>query len=58
MQIDTSKQTIVSTAKNIYMKRGVKGFFAGLTIGYIKVVPMFAVSFYSYEYLKSAMNLD
>jgi solute carrier family 25 protein 16 len=31
------------------MERGYKGFFVGLTIGYVKVVPMAAVSFYAYE---------
>lgn len=33
----------------IYLERGYKGFFVGLTIGYVKVVPMAAVSFYAYE---------
>jgi solute carrier family 25 protein 16 len=34
---------IAETAKEIYRARGVRGFFVGLTIGYIKVVPMSAV---------------
>ncbi|KAI8941421.1 hypothetical protein NX059_002643 [Plenodomus lindquistii] len=35
--------------KRIYLERGYKGFFVGLSIGYVKVVPMAAVSFYAYE---------
>jgi len=33
-------------------ERGFRGFFVGLTIGYAKVVPMVAASFYTYERLK------
>jgi solute carrier family 25 protein 16 len=35
--------------KRIYAERGWRGFFVGLTIGYVKVVPMVAASFYVYE---------
>ena len=49
--------TILKTTVDIYKQRGLRGFFAGLTIGYVKVTPMFAVSFYTYEYMKSVMSL-
>ncbi|OMJ17293.1 Mitochondrial carrier protein LEU5 [Smittium culicis] len=49
----------VSTiVKNIYSSLGMKGFFLGLSIGYIKVLPMFAISFYTYEKLKELFDLD
>lgn len=46
---DGRRLRIVETAKLISMERGWRGFFVGLTIGYVKVVPMVAVSFYVYE---------
>jgi solute carrier family 25 protein 16 len=46
---DGHRLSIPEVAKRIYVERGYKGFFVGLTIGYVKVVPMVAVSFYAYE---------
>lgn len=45
------------TVKDIYRVKGLKGFYVGLTIGYIKVVPMVAVSFLAYERLKLALDI-
>lgn len=44
---------ILETAKLILRERGFKGFWIGLSIGYVKVVPMAAVSFYVYERAKT-----
>ena len=33
----------------VYRERGTRGFFVGLGIGYLKVVPMVATSFFVYE---------
>jgi solute carrier family 25 protein 16 len=46
---DGRRMRIMETARQIYLERGLKGFFIGLTIGYIKVVPMAATSFFVYE---------
>ncbi|CAO2650280.1 Nn.00g015720.m01.CDS01 [Neocucurbitaria sp. VM-36] len=46
---DGHRLSIAEVAKRIYFERGFRGFFVGLTIGYVKVVPMAAVSFYAYE---------
>ncbi|KAF3483321.1 mitochondrial carrier protein [Arthroderma uncinatum] len=40
---------IRETAQKIFLERGFKGFFVGLTIGYMKVVPLAATSFFVYE---------
>lgn len=37
------------TAGIVWRERGWRGFWVGLTIGYFKVVPMAAVSFFVYE---------
>lgn len=37
--------------------KGFRGFFVGLSIGYIKVVPMFACSFFVYERMKSLLGI-
>lgn len=39
-------------AKRIYIERGWRGFFVGLGIGYVKVIPMVATSFFVYERAK------
>jgi solute carrier family 25 protein 16 len=46
---DGHRLSIAEVAKRIYVERGWRGFFVGLTIGYVKVVPMVATSFYAYE---------
>ncbi|KAI7902660.1 mitochondrial carrier domain-containing protein [Cokeromyces recurvatus] len=47
----------VETIKDIYRVKGMKGFYVGLTIGYVKVVPMVAVSFAVYERMKRLLNI-
>jgi solute carrier family 25 (mitochondrial carrier protein), member 16 len=49
---DGHRLTMVEVGKNILRERGWKGFYVGLSIGYVKVVPMVATSFYVYERLK------
>jgi solute carrier family 25 protein 16 len=46
---DGHRLGMAEVARGIYVERGPKGFFVGLTIGYLKVIPMAAVSFYAYE---------
>ncbi|KAF5852310.1 hypothetical protein GGP41_007751 [Bipolaris sorokiniana] len=46
---DGHRLSMPEVTRRIYLERGYKGFFVGLTIGYVKVVPMVAVSFYAYE---------
>ena len=59
MQVSGSSQppgsrrpTIAMTARTIWAETGVRGFFVGLTVGYMKVIPMAATSFYVYERAK------
>ncbi len=44
-------------AANIWNNQGYKGFFVGLTIGYLKVVPMVATSFFVYERMKYYLRI-
>ncbi|EEP80023.1 mitochondrial carrier protein LEU5 [Uncinocarpus reesii 1704] len=46
---DGHRMTILETAKVIWIERGFRGFWVGLTIGYMKVVPMVAMGFFVYE---------
>lgn len=54
---DGHRLRIGETAKLIVKERGIPGFFVGLTIGYVKVVPMAAVSFYTYERFKMVFGI-
>lgn len=46
------------TARGVYAIGGWRAFFVGLSIGYLKVVPMNAVSFASWVALKNLFGLD
>lgn len=48
--------SFMATVTDIYRVKGIKGFYVGLTIGYIKVIPMFAISFTTYEYMKRLLH--
>lgn len=54
---DGHRLRIAETASLIIKERGFPGFFVGLTIGYVKVVPMVAVSFYTYERFKMWLGI-
>lgn len=46
---DGHRLKIGETGRKIWREKGWRGFFVGLSIGYVKVVPMVAISFYVYE---------
>ncbi|KAH8549092.1 mitochondrial carrier protein [Umbelopsis sp. PMI_123] len=46
------------TVHDIYRVKGFKGFYVGLSIGYLKVTPMVAVSFAVYERMKEYLEID
>ena len=52
-----SKMSCLSMAKLIYKEQGVRSFYVGLSIGYIKVMPMVACSFYIYEQMKWLLHI-
>ncbi|RYO81989.1 hypothetical protein DL766_007253 [Monosporascus sp. MC13-8B] len=54
---DGRRLRIAETARMILRERGPRGFFVGLTIGYVKIVPLAAVSFYAYERLKTLCSI-
>lgn len=50
---------MLSTLRHIYLENGVvKGLYRGMSINYLRAIPMVAVSFSTYEVLKQALNLD
>ena len=54
---DGRRLRIGETAAKIWRERGFRGFFVGLTIGYVKVIPMAAASFYTYERMKLVLGI-
>jgi solute carrier family 25 protein 16 len=61
MHPDTAKfgMGMVSTLKLIYTENGiVRGLYRGMSINYLRAIPMVAVSFSTYELLKQALKLD
>ncbi|KAL2826673.1 mitochondrial carrier domain-containing protein [Aspergillus cavernicola] len=59
MQVGNGYQAgILETARKIYVERGIRGFYVGLTIGYVKIVPMVATSFFVYDRMKRWLFKD
>lgn len=54
---DGHRLRISETARIILRERGFRGFFVGLTIGYVKVAPLAAASFYTYERMKTWLGI-
>lgn len=54
---DGHRLTMSEVAKNIYKTKGFRGFYVGLGIGYVKVVPLAATSFYVYERMKVVFGI-
>ncbi|RFU74485.1 mitochondrial carrier leu5 [Trichoderma arundinaceum] len=54
---DGRRLRVGETAAMILRERGIRGFFVGLTIGYVKVIPLAAVSFYTYERMKLILGI-
>ncbi|KAJ1779439.1 coenzyme A transporter [Coemansia sp. RSA 518] len=53
-----TRSSAIQIVRDVWSTAGLRGFFVGLTIGYVKVVPMFAISFYTYEKLKAVFDLE
>lgn len=50
---------MVSTLVEIYRANGVvNGLYRGMSINYLRAIPMVAVSFSVYELMKQALQLD
>jgi solute carrier family 25 protein 16 len=49
---------MVHVARDIWRSKGTRGFFVGLSIGYIKVVPLVGISFAVYEQMKYTLHID
>jgi solute carrier family 25 protein 16 len=54
---DGHRMTMVEVGKKIFSEKGYRGFFVGLTIGWVKVVPMAATSFFVYERMKVVFGI-
>lgn len=46
------------TVKTVWTQGGWRGFFVGLSIGYIKIIPMTAVSFAVWEEMKRILDIE
>ncbi|KAF8448336.1 mitochondrial carrier domain-containing protein [Terfezia claveryi] len=45
------------TTRTIYETSGIRGFFVGLSIGYVKIIPMTACAFFVYERCKLYLGI-
>lgn len=54
---DGHRLRFMETVRTVWLERGFRGFWVGLTIGYMKVVPMVATSFFVYERLKWSLGI-
>lgn len=58
-QLYPSSMGMVKTLTLIYKENGViKGLYRGMSINYLRAIPMVAVSFSTYELMKQSLQLD
>lgn len=58
-QVYPSSLGMVKTLTLIYKENGViKGLYRGMSINYLRAIPMVAVSFSTYELMKQSLQLD
>lgn len=55
---DGHRLTMAETAKRVFLERGWRGFFVGLSIGYLKIAPLTATSFFVYERGKYYLGIE
>lgn len=55
---DGHRWGFAETAKRVFLERGWRGFFVGLSIGYLKIAPLTATSFFVYERGKYYLGID
>jgi solute carrier family 25 (mitochondrial carrier protein), member 16 len=55
---DGHRLTMAETVKRVFLERGWRGFFVGLSIGYLKIAPLTATSFFVYERGKAYLGID
>ncbi|KAK0083895.1 hypothetical protein PV325_007982 [Microctonus aethiopoides] len=59
LNVNAYSSGMISTIKLIYLENGiVKGLYRGMSINYLRAIPMVAVSFTTYEFIKQILNLD
>lgn len=50
---------MISSLKLIYKENGiVKGLYRGMSVNYMRAIPMVAVSFSTYEMMKQYLHMD
>lgn len=49
---DGHRLNLAETARKIHLEKGFRGFWVGISIGYLKIMPMTATSFFVYERMK------
>jgi len=50
---------MLSTLRHIYVENGIiRGLYRGMSINYLRAIPMVAVSFTTYELMKQMLHLD
>lgn len=49
--------TLSDTVKRVWTERGWRGFYVGLSIGYVKIVPMTAISFAVWQWGKDLLSI-
>jgi len=49
LSTSSSDARLIPTARAILLRRGIKGFYAGLPITLLRAVPMQAAVFYTYD---------
>ena len=53
----TMYATTLQTIRHVLREEGIRGFYVGLSINYLKVAPAVGISFVTYEFMKKKLNI-
>jgi len=50
--------TLVSTVRNLYLEQGLRGFFKGVAVNWLKGPVAFSISFTTFDHIQKLMETD
>ena len=54
----SSPPTLVTTVRNLYLEQGIRGFYKGVAVNWMKGPVAFSISFTTFDYIQHMMETD
>ena len=57
-RVPASPPTLVNTVRSLYLEQGVRGFFKGVAVNWMKGPVAFSISFTTYDHMQKLMETE